>query len=299
MANREVRAAAAREYFTRPGLMTDGGHHSSALAELTGDPRQVSAVVQGLVIHEFLAAFYGVALSDEDRAPVHLRRVPQILDAALERDPRPLSEARPPGGRVAGNCRTFTVLTVAVLRAHGVPARARCGFGAYFADGRFEDHWVAEYWNGDEERWVLIDAQIDAPQREAFPIDFDVADVPRDRFIVAGDAWTACRAGDADPETFGLTMVNEAGAWWIASNLMRDVAALDNIELLPWDDWGIMPGPDDPIDGEMQDLFDRLASLTRDPDPALSELHEIQRTDDRVRVPPSVRNYQRGRDELL
>ena len=31
--------------------------------------------------------------------------------------------------------------------APGVPARARCGFGAYFEKGKFVDHWVTEYWN--------------------------------------------------------------------------------------------------------------------------------------------------------
>ena len=30
-----------------------------------------------------------------------------------------------------GNCRHFTVLTVAVPRAHGIPARARCGFSFF------------------------------------------------------------------------------------------------------------------------------------------------------------------------
>jgi Transglutaminase-like superfamily len=200
---------------------------------------------------------------------------------------------------MAGNCRTFTVLLVSILRAHGTPARARCGFGSYFVEGRNEDHWVAEYWNADEERWVLVDAQIDEPQREAFPIDFDVTDVPRDRFIIAGDAWAACQANDADPETFGLTTMNEAGMWWIASNLMRDAAALQNIELLPWDDWGAMPGPDDVIEGDLRDLFDRMASLTHEPDAVLPELHELQQTDNRIRVPSTVRNYARGRDEPI
>jgi hypothetical protein len=31
-----------------------------------------------------------------------------------------------------GVCRHFTLLHVAMLRTQGIPARARCGFGAYF-----------------------------------------------------------------------------------------------------------------------------------------------------------------------
>ena len=286
-------------YFSTPGIMTDAGRHTALLTDLPGDVPTLCRVAQGLVVHEFLAAFYGVELTDEDKASVHLRRIERVLDAALRRADRPLSEVRSPHQRVAGNCRTFTVLFVSMLRAHGTPARARCGFGSYFVEGRNEDHWVAEYWNAEQERWVLVDAQIDEPQREAFPIDFDVTDVPRDRFIIAGDAWAACRAGDADPDTFGLTMVDEAGVWWIASNLVRDAAALHNIEVLPWDGWGSMPEPEDEIDDDLGDLFDRLATLTHDPVDALPELHELLESDDRIRVPPAVHNYQHGRDEEL
>ena len=91
-------------------------------------------------------------------------------------------------------------------------------------------------------------------------------DVPREKFLVAGDAWRLCRDGDADPAKFGLSLMNEAGYWRIAANLLRDVAALNNMEMLPWDIWGAMPAPDDTIGDERYALFDRLAELTRDPD---------------------------------
>ena len=52
---------------------------------------------------------------------------------------------------MVGVCRHFTLLHVAMLRAQGVPARARCGFGAYFEKGKFVDHWVTEYWNDGAE----------------------------------------------------------------------------------------------------------------------------------------------------
>ena len=213
-------------------------------------------------------------------------------------DARPLGTARPPAARVAGNCRHFSVLMVAMLRAQGTPARARCGFGGYFRPGTFEDHWVCEYWSEDERRWRLVDAQIDGPQRSFFSIDFDLTDVPRDRFLIAGDAWTQCREGAADPGTFGLTFTNEFGYWWIAANLMRDAAALGNVELLPWDTWGIMPEPEDTIETDEFVLFDRLAALTHAPDTAFDELKALCQ-DDRLRVPAAVRNVALGRDEVI
>ena len=85
-----------------------------------------------------------------------------------------------------------------------VPARARCGFGAYFLPNHYEDHWVAEYWNAAEERWVLVDAQLDEFQRREMQVAFDPLDVPRDQFIVGGAAWKMCRSGVADPDSFGI-----------------------------------------------------------------------------------------------
>ena len=96
--------------------------------------------------------------------------------------------------------------------------------------------------------------------------------MPRDQFLVGGEAWRRFRAGEADPAKFGLSQLPEAGDWWIAANLMRDGAALLNIELLPWDCWGAMPTPADPIGEDLAALFDRLAELTLAPDDNLAEL---------------------------
>ena len=286
-------------FYTRPGVMTSAGRFAPLLEPLPGDVVGLAGVAQGLVVHEHMAAAYGVTLSDEDRATVHLRAVEQLLEQVIARDDRPLDVARAPAGRIAGNCRHFTVLTVAMLRAQGTPARARCGFGAYFRKGRYEDHWVCEYWDGAAERWRLVDAQIDAGQRAFFGIDFDLTDVPRDQFLAGGEAWAQYRAGAADEQSFGLSAFDEAGAWWIAGNLMRDAAALRNLELLPWDCWGAMPGPDDPIDADRAARFDRLAALTGSPDANFAELRATYEDDDGLRVPASVRNALRGREEAI
>src|SRR5262249_44789940 len=158
-------------------------------------------------------------------------------------------------------CQHFTLMLVGILREQGIPARARCGFGAYFNPGRFEDHWVAEYWNAAEARWILVDAQLDAVQRDTFKVPFSTLDVPRDQFIVAGAAWQMCRSGKADPECFGLTHVPHLrGMWFIAGNLVRDFAALNKMELLPWDAWGMMPGPESNLSEESKTFLDKVAT---------------------------------------
>jgi hypothetical protein len=277
-------------FYATYGRMTSPGHHQALFDGLPPGIGAVSEVVQGLIVHEFLTRQYGFELPDERRATVHVRPVEQMLNHIVAEDSRGLTVAREPSVRFVGDCRHFTVLTVAMLRAQGTPARARCGFGGYFRSGMFEDHWVCEYWNDEAGRWVLADAQLDDTLRRLFGTDFDPVDVPRDRFVVAGQAWAQCRAGEADPASFGLSVLKESGDWWIAANLVRDVAALNNMEMLPWDCWGVMPKPGEPIDEEHAALFDQLAALTRDPDFPRPRLAGMYESDDRLRVPSTVFN---------
>jgi hypothetical protein len=211
----------------------------------------------------------------------------------MAHDPRPLTTARTPGERQVGVCRHFTLLHVAMLRHAGVRARARCGFGAYFETGKYVDHWVSEYWNDDRKAWVLVDAQLDARQRELFKVAFDPLDVPRDQFVVAGLGWQWCRAGKADPEAFGIMDVH--GLWFVAGNVIRDAAAVNDHAMLPWDVWGAMPRNDAEID---RAFIDQLAALTIEPDLHFGELRAIYQ-DPRVTVPATVFNAVRNRLETL
>src|SRR5207244_6237492 len=126
----------------------------------------------------------------------------ELVAKIRELDDAPLTIARPPDRRVLGNCRDFSTLTTALLRHHGIPARARCGFGLYFVDGEYIDHWVVEWWNGDA--WVLTDAQLDEFQRGSLHLPFDPLDTPREWFVDAGRAWQRYRAGEVEGDRFGV-----------------------------------------------------------------------------------------------
>jgi hypothetical protein len=220
-----------------------------------------------------------------------------MLELLLSRDSRPLAVARPVDARLVCNCRHFTLLLVALLRTKGVPARARCGFGTYFKRGHFYDHWACEYWHAAAAHWIRVDAQIDDVQRPELQVDFDPLDVPHDRFVTAGDAWARCRAGEADPSKFGIFDMN--GLWFIAGNVVRDVAALNKMEMLPWDVWGAQPKPGEQLDDDRLVFFDKLAALSRDPDASFDELCKLYAKDDRLRVPGVVFNAVQNRPELL
>jgi len=246
-------------------------------------------------MHHHWAGAYRVELTPAKAVQQQLRGAAATLDVVLANNPAPLGERRDPADRAVGVCRHFSVVTAAILRAQGVPARARVGFGAYFEPGKFVDHWVVERWSEAEDRWILTDAQLDGLQRQALKIDFDPLDVPRDRFLIAGDAWAQCRAGKADAAKFGI--FDMWGLWFIAGNVMRDFAALNNMEMLPWDCWGADPLPQTTLLDEQLSLFDHLAALTLEPDGRFAELRDLYASDASLRVPTEVFNAATQRTE--
>ncbi len=88
------------------------------------------------------------------------------------------------------------------------------------------------------------------------------------------------------------------GTWFIAGNVLRDLASLNRMELLPWDSWGLMTGPDGTFGAEQTTLLDRVAALTLAGDGAFSDVRAIY-DDDRLRVPPTIFNAVRNRPETI
>jgi hypothetical protein len=280
---------ATLEYFATQGPITSPGTQAGRLEDLPTGLEALCRVVQGLMLHIFWAEHYGDQLSAERRGEVQLRSVAQKLERIAELDPRPLSVARPPEKRLVGNCRDFTVLLSAILRHQGIPARARCGFARYFIPNHYEDHWVCEVWQAAAQRWVLVDAQLDALQIGKLGLAFDPLDVPRDQFIAGGPAWQLCRAGQADPETFGIADMH--GLWFVRGDFVRDVAALNKVELLPWDVWGLMETGDADLSADDLAVLDHLAALTSHAVPDFAAVRRRYETDSRFRVPASIRSY--------
>ncbi len=247
-------------FYAQPGPMTDAGKHAHLLDAIPIDIRAMVRTVQGLLVHIFWADRYGVRLSDTRKEEVQIRTVDAMLDRILALDDRPLTKPRPLEKRLVGNCRDFTTLLCALLRHHGVPARARCGFATYFRPNHYEDHWICEVWRPDVGRWVRVDAQLDAFQRDALEIEFDPLDLPPGVFWPGGRAWLTCRASEADPDDFGI--FDMRGMGFIRGNVVRDFLALNKVEILPWDARGIMALEDDALTKDDLAWLDDLATLT-------------------------------------
>jgi hypothetical protein len=255
--------------YALPGpLTTFAEPQLAAVAALPDDPIALCRASQGLVVD--INVVHG--LPDGRFAERELRPAASLLQIVLDRNGASLDRPRSNEDRVGGTCRHFAVLSVAFLRAHRIAARARCGFASYFSPGVFVDHWIAEYHNGD--RWVRVDSEI---LGLAF-VD-DPTDLRRDEFLTGGEAWTRCRAGGADPRTFGVMGVDHAwGIGEVRGNALRDLAALNKCEMLPWDEWSRMEASYKGETGpEFDVLMDDVARVTAGDDRlALKALYESQ-----------------------
>jgi hypothetical protein len=278
-------------YFSSQGIISDPGRLASAFENLPASLPELVKIVQNTTIHVFWVERYGLKAAPERMPELQLRTVERRLAQTFILDPRPMIEPRLLEQKLLGNCRDHSVLLAALLRHKGVPARARCGFGAYFQDNLFIDHWVAEYWHASQQRWILVDAQLDSLQCEALQISFDPLDVPRDQFIVGGRAWQMCRSGEQDPDKFGI--FDMKGLGFVRGNLVRDLAALNKVELLPWDCWGIILAESlaDPADLA---VLDSTASLTAGDVPDFDAVRRLYRSDPRFQVGDSVMSFVNG-----
>ncbi len=287
---------AALDFYATPGRFTRLDGHELATSDVT----EIVRAVQGLLVYDVVAQpFYGVELTAEQADAIHERDAARLLARAKAVDGRPIDEPRPPGDRVGARCHAFSRLTVAFLRARGIPARARCGFGTYFRPGWYEDHWIAEYWNDEVQRWQMVDAQLDTTWQEVIGFAGDAFAITSTEFVTAGHAWQAWRRGDLDASRCGLSAIDEHGAHWIAGNLRLDLASLNKVEMLPWDVWGAGWKPGEAPTDELLERFDSAAALTVDPDANFVAMRRRYESDECLRMDGTVFNVLRGRSEAV
>ncbi len=93
----------------------------------------------------------------------------------------------------------------------------------------------------------------------------------------------------ADPVTFGI--FDMKGLWFVRGNLVRDVAALNKKELLPWDGWGIIEAQDDDLTNDDLTFLDHVADLTAGDAPDLSAVRSVYESDARLTVPRTIHSY--------
>src|SRR3989344_5695582 len=112
-----------------------------------------------------------------------------MLAALYRRDARGFVMNREPKDKLVLTCRFVAIMTASILKSKGIPSRVRSGNAAYFDMGSrgkvSDDHWINQYWNKKENRWVTID--VDGSL--SFNDVFDPYDMPNGKFDFPADAW--------------------------------------------------------------------------------------------------------------
>jgi hypothetical protein len=213
--------------------MSDPGGGSLRFDGLPADVAALCRIVQGVLIHSDWIAAYGVSEAEVRTVSRETLPLAARLKQIGEAGAGALTAERRADARAVGTCRDYALMLCGMLRQQGVAARVRCGFAAYF-QRPWEDHWICEYWR--DGRWRQADAQLDKVIAPRLGIAFDLADLPADMFITAGEAWRRCRSGEADPATFGHGEA-ASGLWFVRVNVVRDHHSLNDRETSDWDTW--------------------------------------------------------------
>lgn len=267
------------EYYAQQSIITDPRKHVDLFANLPTDISSLVRIVQGLIIQYVVGEFYDVHFSTRQRREVYFRSVAQILNRIREMDPAPLTVSRDPKQRFVGHCRDTAVLLVSMLRHQGVPARVRSGYARYIPGPITQERWFAEYWEMDQNRWIVVDPSQDDILQERVKAEFKGYN-PLDlsyfeHVYLGGHVWQLCRREQAKPTEFGINK-RFKGWFYIRANLLHDLDALNKIEPAPWDFWGDLIRQDErDITSKDRALFDRLAKLTIDVDHNFNELRAL------------------------
>lgn len=208
-----------------------------------------------------------------------------ILAELYRRDEKGLVIDRSPENKLILTCRFTSILMASLLKIKGIPARVRAGFAPYFnvdgvPGGKSDDHWINQYWNEQESRWVTID--VDGSLEDY--VKFDLYDIPEGKFDFPANAWLQVRRGEVDGEHF-YNAGGYSGLITIAWELFYDYHCLMNSEVVYYHhpNMAMLENFSKNSDEQLCEI-DELASLMLKPDDNFDKLHEIWETKRQFRL---------------
>lgn len=211
-----------------------------------------------------------------------------ILAELLRRDARYLA-GREAKDKVHVTCRGQAILLAGILKAKGIPARARSGFAEYIGcDGIYRDHWITEYFDEREGRWKLADADMHCPDHE---ISFDLNDIPHDKFLFGAGAFLGVREGKfADENVQFASVPPTLGMKAAVRGLFYDFHSLMNDEIIFLHMPRYLCDREFELSEEEYRELDGLAGLMLYPDENFKELKEIWENNMKFRMMSGVLN---------
>lgn len=290
------------EFYTQTSAYTDLGFYKEFIKGLTDDIKELCDLQRNQVIHPFdlndkkmsldTNSFYGdmtkvpkTSLSYEnDIFPTALAMVAELL----RRDSH-YSKTRAIENKIHVCCREDAILLASTLKAKGFPARVRSGFCFYVTIGNKTagDHWITEYYDEKEKRWVLVDADMcyDDKILIEYNVDFNLLDVPRDKFIFGAEAYLGLRTKKySEHEIYYSDTHKTCGLKAAIRVLFYDFHCLMNDEIIFLHVPRYIVEKNFCLKEEEYQELDQLAKLLLEPDKNFKEIQNIWNTEEKYRI---------------
>lgn len=269
-----------------------GPYRDALRNDLPDDVREIGRLVRKSFIHRTTLAAGNVGTKADlkfgDMTKVPWWRQPEddilVTSAAMlaelyRRDGRGFVMDREPKDKLVLTCRFTALMVATILKSKGIPARVRAGNAPYFDMGELGeisgDHWINQWWNEKEKRWITIDVDGSLSLKETF----DPYDIQDGKFDLPANAWLDIRAGRADPQHF-YNAKPERGAVVVLWSLFYDFHCLMNSEII----YIYRPALGDyqkfeDVPQTELEKIDNLARLVQKPDENFDELVKIWETE--------------------
>ncbi len=173
--------------------------------------------------------------------------------------------------RITVSCRQASVLFSAILKEKRIPCRSRAGFmDLGDAGDSYMEHWVNEYWNFNENRWVLAD--VDGYYEYEQRFGYSQFDLPRRKFVTASEAWLGLRKNTFNKklDVFSPTLLEG-----VCEYLFMDLHALMNNEIFySYQPLYLRGGIQTLNEKELHEL-DALAELLAEPDKNMEQIEHL------------------------
>lgn len=172
--------------------------------------------------------------------------------------------------RIIVTCRYVSILMASILKSKGIPCRVRSGFAPYFPQfSGSGDHWINQYWDKVQKRWITID--VDGSLED---IGFDPFDVPKNKFDWAADTWIGIREEKLNEDN----IINACGAKGLMPaswTIFYDFHSLMNNEVLYVQMPNHIKNRFDKLNEKDLQEIDQLAEIMIKPDKNFDELKSI------------------------
>lgn len=279
------------QFYNNVSMYTNYGTYKEYFKSLPDDLEELTKLINIQYIHR-VVLFRSYLKNDKlkDEYPWYdyrshddvLLTVPSITAELFRLDNRGFTNLRENKDKVIITCRYASILLASILKAKGYSARVRSGFGKYLYEDRYIDHWIVEYYNEEENRWIFVDADV---INSAKFKNYKNTDINRSYYFTAAQAWLAVRSGRENVDKF-LHGNYIKGLDMLARSLFYDFHSLMNDEI----SYLFFPTFIDEkkefftlgVD-ELKE-FDDLATLMLNPDENFDELRYLFDNDKRFRA---------------